>query len=685
MGDAEHDIEADALEAAAVVGADGRRRVKRKMALVIGYIGTRYRGLVINHEVEAIADKKSVEAVLRDALVRASMVTALNAERLEQKIGWSRSSRTDAGVHALRLVVAGKLLLVEDDIDETGHCAPLAAELNRHLPEDIRCFGAVKVTKSFDAKGACSWREYAYLIPSRLLRRTEGDEATPPEELAHRLEHAMQLFVGCHSFHNFTRLKAADLAWRTPAESQDIRQPERGHMQKGKGKGKSTGRKGRNRGKKRKGAPTATAAPGVVGDEAVDAGADDAMSGPDDGCAATGNGCVASGPELGDGGAAEGAEVGDSRAAAEPELGDGCTAAGPELGDGCEAAELELGASHPAAEPELGDSCPASALDLGEGQEPAAAAASAREQRTHPEPPWVEICVRDRGAWRVRSEEVMKHTLSTIYMCTVEPTRAGQMLSVRLRGQFFLYNQIRLMIGSAIAICVEVLQEELVRMALTIKVEMHLPIAPAVGLFQRSAGFSEMDRRAGFCAMDGTQARDCMLPESGFVLLDEEAAVAAQLFEERVEAEIEVQWAQCGAAEAWQAKLHGVRAPTGALLDELRAEHVALSTRELEMRESQAAADLKRREARLATGGGSFVGLMPRRFAADLMVRFRLLPGWRLTNVQHALSVRMRRWQQEPGERPAEIHSWPAGTGELLDYVAQVGADVLADEGARSA
>ena len=88
--------------------------------------GTRYRGLMINYELdpsplaadEEVKDKQSVEAVFRTALVRASAITPVNAERLEQKISWSRSSRTDAGVHAVRLVLCAKLLVFPDDIDE---------------------------------------------------------------------------------------------------------------------------------------------------------------------------------------------------------------------------------------------------------------------------------------------------------------------------------------------------------------------------------------------------------------------------------------------------------------------------------------------------------------------------------------------------------------------------------------
>ncbi|CAK8986364.1 unnamed protein product [Durusdinium trenchii] len=57
------------------------------MAIVVGFIGTRYRGLMINPEVEDTTAKKSVEEMIRTALVKAKIVSELNSQRLEQKAG----------------------------------------------------------------------------------------------------------------------------------------------------------------------------------------------------------------------------------------------------------------------------------------------------------------------------------------------------------------------------------------------------------------------------------------------------------------------------------------------------------------------------------------------------------------------------------------------------------------------
>jgi len=183
--------------------------------------------------------------------------------------------------------------------------------------------------------------------------------------------------------------------------------------------------------------------------------------------------------------------------------------------------------------------------------------------------------------------------------------------------------------------------------------------------------------------MDSEQASSCMLPEGGFVLIpDGDSSASARAFGEEIEARVERQWQEGGELGEWQTKLAEVRVPSGATLEELRAKVAACEAQEAEFRESQASADRRRREERLAAGS-SFTGVMPRRFAADMMVRFRLVPGWRVTNLQHALSSRLRHWESHSDERPEGLSS-PPTTQELLDYIASVGVDVLSQEGART-
>lgn len=268
-------------------------------------------------------------------------------------------------------------------------------------------------------------------------------------------------------------------------------------------------------------------------------------------------------------------------------------------------------------------------------------------------------------------------------MMTVETALGGKLLRIVLRGQFFLYNQIRLMVGTAVAIVAGVLPEELLEAALVLTTEMHMPLAPATGLLLRTAGFSRLDERAGCCAMDPQQAREVMLPSNGFVLMDEKASTASMDFVRAVEMDMDLQWTQSKEAESCRSKLRFLRPPSGDVMEELRAMKEKALKENADLRVSQDARDSKCRETQLASlGEKSHVGLLPRRFAAACMVRFRLVPGWRLNNIQSALTARMREWHREPSAKP-EGMSMPPETQELLDYCTAVGIEELADEGAK--
>lgn len=72
--------------------------VKRKVALVAAYLGTGYHGVQLNENVSTIEDD------LRQAIFKAGAMRESNFVDL-RKIDWSRSSRTDKGVHAGCIVV----------------------------------------------------------------------------------------------------------------------------------------------------------------------------------------------------------------------------------------------------------------------------------------------------------------------------------------------------------------------------------------------------------------------------------------------------------------------------------------------------------------------------------------------------------------------------------------------------
>ncbi len=116
--------------------------------------GSRYHGLQFN----AVHNVPTVEQALEEALFKSGMISESNHGQ-PKKVGWSRSSRTDKGVHAARVVIGVKLLLDPSCVDQTsGHVPLLSGIVNQHLPADIRVFSCRKMFSSFRARAASNWR-----------------------------------------------------------------------------------------------------------------------------------------------------------------------------------------------------------------------------------------------------------------------------------------------------------------------------------------------------------------------------------------------------------------------------------------------------------------------------------------------------------------------------------------------
>ncbi|CAE7429994.1 ADL1 [Symbiodinium sp. CCMP2592] len=197
------------LRAVRVGGA--RRREARsstvadqKVALVIGFIGSRYHGLQIHYD-EAVTKAVTIEWLLRGALLSSGALEESKATSLERNAEWRHSSRTDAGVHACRLVITARLAVGRPD--EKGHYPWLVSQLNDLLPDDVIVFAARLVPSSFDARYSCSWREYDYIVPASAL---VNQDATPTgSDALQSVRRLLQVFVGRHCFHNFTRLRGS--------------------------------------------------------------------------------------------------------------------------------------------------------------------------------------------------------------------------------------------------------------------------------------------------------------------------------------------------------------------------------------------------------------------------------------------------------------------------------------------
>ncbi|CZT06899.1 hypothetical protein WAI453_012843 [Rhynchosporium graminicola] len=131
------------------IDAEGRKP-KRKVAVMIGYAGSGYKGMQIN------GDEKTIERDIFKAFVAAGAISKANADD-PKKSSLVRCARTDKGVHAAGNVISLKLIVEEPDIIE---------RINENLPPQIRVWGIERTNGSFSCYQTCDSRWYEYLIPT---------------------------------------------------------------------------------------------------------------------------------------------------------------------------------------------------------------------------------------------------------------------------------------------------------------------------------------------------------------------------------------------------------------------------------------------------------------------------------------------------------------------------------------
>lgn len=120
---------------------------------MIGYSGTGYHGMQLNH------NAKTIEGDLFQAFVKAGAVSKANADD-PKKIGFVRCARTDKGVHAAGNVISLKLIIEDENIIQ---------KINSHLSPQIRVWGIERTINSFSAYNLVDSRIYEYLIPTHCL------------------------------------------------------------------------------------------------------------------------------------------------------------------------------------------------------------------------------------------------------------------------------------------------------------------------------------------------------------------------------------------------------------------------------------------------------------------------------------------------------------------------------------
>ena len=189
---------------------------KRKVALLIGFDGSRYFGSQLNLSDESCP---AVENIVWQAMVDAGCVLPSNAHD-PNKVSFASASRTDRGVSAARFLISAKLEVptgeaMEGGFDDAGRANGVADRLNALLPADIRVFSVCKVTQKFRPRPCCNWREYEYLLPRKVF---DGMGAEGGAEAAiDSFDRALRTFEGTHNFNNFC--KAKKVAKRIEEES----------------------------------------------------------------------------------------------------------------------------------------------------------------------------------------------------------------------------------------------------------------------------------------------------------------------------------------------------------------------------------------------------------------------------------------------------------------------------------
>jgi tRNA pseudouridine(38-40) synthase len=151
------------------------------------------------------AEVVTVESQLEQALLRAGLVLPSNLTR--ERMHWEASSRTDAGVHSVSLLISAKLELHEREwqVGDAMAASPaVIARINRHLPPTVRVFAAQRVGDAFGARRNTTHREYIYFLPEQAF----GGKLV--EAGVDRINNVIRTFVGTHYWRSYTRLRHID-------------------------------------------------------------------------------------------------------------------------------------------------------------------------------------------------------------------------------------------------------------------------------------------------------------------------------------------------------------------------------------------------------------------------------------------------------------------------------------------
>merc|ERR1712013_693825 len=87
---------------------------------------------------------------------------------------------------------------------------PSLADINSHLPSDIRLHQVVRATKNFNCQSSADARTYLYLLPTLAFAPCEEvvTEAwrCKPDTMS-KVNDVLKCYIGSHFFHNYTSAK----------------------------------------------------------------------------------------------------------------------------------------------------------------------------------------------------------------------------------------------------------------------------------------------------------------------------------------------------------------------------------------------------------------------------------------------------------------------------------------------
>ncbi|KAN0006418.1 hypothetical protein ACTFIU_003126 [Dictyostelium citrinum] len=163
---------------------------KKPMVLCFAYNGTNYYGSSYNIDINYPA----IENIIEKALIRNGHIALSNIGD-PKRIKYSRSSRTDKGVHSISSVISA-FLLIDETTENTQFGAPqyFIDNINRYLPSDIRLISASRPSRTFRARQASTSRVYNYLVPAEHLKDI-------PLSYMNQI---LSNYIGTNSFHNYT-------------------------------------------------------------------------------------------------------------------------------------------------------------------------------------------------------------------------------------------------------------------------------------------------------------------------------------------------------------------------------------------------------------------------------------------------------------------------------------------------